>query len=153
MKWLKGLRRGIGAHLITVQWHAAFSLCGEEVTRWPILLRNVTRNLLPPLTPPPCWRCLTCSMRFGGMGVVSLNTSQILKMLCELRQHLSRRNDSWLNHSESKSIIRYNHTNFCCYYLMNYEDKLMYQRMILKKEKSQGWLYSSQHDSKFIPIK
>lgn len=34
---------------------------------------------------------------------------------------------------------------------MNYEDKLMYQRMIFEEGKEPR-LYSSQHDSKFIPI-
>ncbi len=53
-EWLRGLRRGIfGA----APHHCSMASRGNAIffavkkRRWPILLRNVTRNLLPPLTP------------------------------------------------------------------------------------------------------
>ncbi len=92
MKWLRGATPGIGAaHLITVQWHHgnAISLCGEEVTLAHTVEKRDARNLLPPLTRHRAG-AVTCSMSLEVEGGISEYVTNV-KMLCDLRQHLSRR--------------------------------------------------------------
>ncbi len=92
-----------------------FSLCGEEVT----LAHTVEKRdaeFIAAANPATVLALLDVLYEFGEDEVVtSLNTSQILKMLCELRQHLSRRNDSWLNpQQKAKALLGTITLTFCC---------------------------------------